>query len=130
MPSPPWVLGPAPVLQLGGAQASLLLSPDLAVDHPGGVPRQELPERGGHGHHPPALAAAGHVPRGLRELHEDQGGAAEEPAAGVRGPAAVPRAHPGTGRSQCSWGILLPALSLSLCLSGCGAVGLAVEQGS
>lgn len=66
MSFPPWVVGPTPVLWLDGAQASLLLSPpDLAVYHPRGLPRQELPERGGHGHHPPALAAAGHVPWGL-----------------------------------------------------------------
>lgn len=57
---------PCWAVALGLPQVSLSLSPpDLAVDHPRGVPRQELPEHGGHGHHPPALAAAGHVPWGL-----------------------------------------------------------------
>lgn len=38
------------------------MTPDVAVHHPRGVSRSELPERRRDRHHPPALPASGQLP--------------------------------------------------------------------
>lgn len=71
------------------------MTPDVAVHHPRGVSRSELPERRCNRHHPPALTASGQLPWRLRELHQNERGPTEEPATGVRGSVTVQRTYTG-----------------------------------
>lgn len=74
---------------------------DVAVHDSCSVSRPKFPQRRGHGHHPPAVTAAGQLPWRLRELHQNQGGPSEEPAKGVWSAAPVQRTH--TGEPSLMW---------------------------